>query len=710
LRTDRRKTRKGYKQMQREKTMLIADDVELNRALLENIFDDEYSILQAADGVEAMEILRSQPVDVVLLDIVMPRMDGFEVLKTMKEEETLSGIPVIMATSEKENSEERALLLGADDFINKPYRAMVVKKRVENIVVKHILERKRLENALFETRNELNSLIDSVPGGIGVWKVTDKVQVEYFNDGFCRQFGYDREEFQEKFSSDLTALWVGGDTEYILNRLRENKDSNDRISLVHQVRRKDKSLRWFSLNALKYKVEDGVPVFRIVNIDVTESRENELLIEQKNEELRYLLDHDALTGLYNRSTFCRKTADFLRQNPEGTYNMVQFDIERFKVINELYGNFMGDRILLLIAEGLQKCLKSKGTYGRLEADHFAVCLPAGTEELQQVRDQMEKSLASVKIEQKINLYYGVYTIEDRGMSVDLMCDRANLALRTVKGNSNRAYAVYNDELHQVVLSEQQLTNSMEEALLQRQFEVYYQPVVDLNTGDVVSAEALVRWNHPEKGMVSPGFFIPFFEHNGFIIKLDAYIREEVCRNMMELRRRGLRNIPVSVNVSRLEFYDPNLCRSIIDLTERYRLEPQMMRLEITESAYTDNPQQLLAAMKELQNYGFQVLMDDFGSGYSSLNMLKDVPVDILKMDMKFLEDQGISGRGPEILASLVRMAKKLGMRTIAEGIETKEQGDFLRSVGCEYGQGYYYARPMPADSFTSLLMARENVK
>lgn len=696
--------------MQREKTMLIADDVELNRALLENIFDDEYSILQAADGVEAMEILRSQPVDVVLLDIVMPRMDGFEVLKTMKEEETLSGIPVIMATSEKENSEERALLLGADDFINKPYRAMVVKKRVENIVVKHILERKRLENALFETRNELNSLIDSVPGGIGVWKVTDKVQVEYFNDGFCRQFGYDREEFQEKFSSDLTALWVGGDTEYILNRLRENKDSNDRISLVHQVRRKDKSLRWFSLNALKYKVEDGVPVFRIVNIDVTESRENELLIEQKNEELRYLLDHDALTGLYNRSTFCRKTADFLRQNPEGTYNMVQFDIERFKVINELYGNFMGDRILLLIAEGLQKCLKSKGTYGRLEADHFAVCLPAGTEELQQVRDQMEKSLASVKIEQKINPYYGVYTIEDRGMSVDLMCDRANLALRTVKGNSNRAYAVYNDELHQVVLSEQQLTNSMEEALLQRQFEVYYQPVVDLNTGDVVSAEALVRWNHPEKGMVSPGFFIPFFEHNGFIIKLDAYIREEVCRNMMELRRRGLRNIPVSVNVSRLEFYDPNLCRSIIDLTERYRLEPQMMRLEITESAYTDNPQQLLAAMKELQNYGFQVLMDDFGSGYSSLNMLKDVPVDILKMDMKFLEDQGISGRGPEILASLVRMAKKLGMRTIAEGIETKEQGDFLRSVGCEYGQGYYYARPMPADSFTSLLMARENVK
>lgn len=696
--------------MQREKTMLIADDVELNRALLENIFDDEYSILQAADGVEAMEILRSQPVDVVLLDIVMPRMDGFEVLKAMKEEESLSGIPVIMATSEKEKSEERALILGADDFINKPYRAMVVKKRVENIVVKHILERKRLENALFETRNELNSLIDSVPGGIGVWKVTDKVQVEYFNDGFCRQFGYDREEFQEKFTKNLTVLWVGGDTEYILKRLRENQDSSDRISLVHQVRRKDQILRWFSLNALKYKEEDGVPVYRIVNIDVTESRENELLIEQKNEELRYLLEHDALTGLYNRSTFCRKTADFLRQNPNGTYNMVQFDIERFKVINELYGNFMGDRILLLIAEGLQKCLKDKGTYGRLEADHFAVCLPAGTEELQYVREQMDKSLASVKIEQKINLYYGVYTVEDRDMSVDLMCDRANLALRTVKGNSNRSYAVYNDELHQVVLSEQQLTNSMEEALLQRQFEVYYQPVVDLKTGEVVSAEALVRWNHPEKGMVSPGFFIPFFEHNGFIIKLDAYIREEVCRNIMELGRRGLNCVPVSVNVSRLEFYNPNLCRSIIDLTERYRLEPGMMRLEITESAYTDNPQQLLAAMKELQNYGFQVLMDDFGSGYSSLNMLKDVPVDILKMDMKFLENQGISGRGPEILASLVRMAKKLGMHTIAEGIETKEQGDFLRSVGCEYGQGYYYARPMPADAFTNLLMARENVK
>lgn len=693
--------------MNREKAMLIADDVELNRMILENIFSSEYRIFQAEDGIGAMDILNSQRIDIILLDLVMPRMGGFEVLEQVRNSPVLQSIPVVITTSEKEGSEEKALIMGAEDFISKPYQPVVVRKRVENIVEKHILEREKLQRALLETKDELDSLIDSVPGGISIWRVSDKVQVGYFNDEFCRQFGWGRDEFQERFCDDLSKLWVGENRNEIFRQLQKGKESGGRIVFVHQVQRKDGGLRWLSFNAVNYKHEDGIPIYRIVSIDVTEERENEILVERRNREMRFLLEHDTLTGLYNRTAFCSKTAEFLKNNPQKNYVMVQFDIERFKVINELYGSQMGDRILRLIGEGLNKGLNGEGICGRLEADHFAVCLPSGDEWLDNIRQCIKKKLDRVRIEQKINLYYGIYAIEDREMSVDLMCDRANLALRTVKGSSNRSYAVYNDELHQVVLSEQQLADSMEDALKQRQFVIYYQPVVDLATGKTVSAEALVRWNHPEKGMVSPGFFIPFFEHNGFIAELDAYIREEVCRYIRSGIRKGIQMVPVSVNVSRLEFYDPNLTANIITLSEEYGIEPDMLRVEITESAYTDNPVQLLEAMKELQKYGFKILMDDFGSGYSSLNMLKDVPVDILKMDMKFLEGQGISSRGPEILASLVGMAGRLDMQTIAEGIETEEQAEFLRSIGCEYGQGYYFARPMPATDFMNLLQAEK---
>ena len=382
---------------------------------------------------------------------------------------------------------------------------------------------------------------------------------------------------------------------------------------------------------------------------------------------------------------------------------MQLDIERFKVVNELYGIDVGDKVLCTLAECLKKHLEGIGVFGGFEADHFVMCIPDDREFQEHVRTTLQSQMADMGLRHEIDLYFGIYPITDRDMSVELMCDRAQLALESIKGNYNQNYIIYDDIMNQKVLLEQEITNEMEWALEGGQFQVYIQPIYSLKENCLVSAEALVRWFHPEKGMISPGDFIPFFEKNGFIVKLDAYVREKVVELLAAVKKQGKRSVPVSVNLSRLELYDPDFCNKLVGLIENYQVSPEYLRLEITESAYTDNPQQLLDTIGVLRKYGFDILMDDFGSGYSSLNMLKEVPVDILKLDMRFLAGNDVFGREASILASIVHMAHDIGMATVAEGIETEEQASFLKKIACEYGQGYYYSRPIPSEKFLELL-------
>ncbi|RGY96852.1 EAL domain-containing protein [Clostridium sp. AM58-1XD] len=684
-----------------QQTMLLVDDTELNLAILEGIFEENFKILKARNGKEALKLLKENAIDIVVLDVIMPVMDGFETLERIKEDEALSDIPVVMSTSEAGENEARALSLGADDFIMKPYNPVVVYKRVENIIVKHVLEQQKLRDALIESKEDFQSLADSVPGGISVWKVTDKVMVHYFNDGLCELIGCTRDEFTRLYAEDLSRIVYHDDYEMVMEALQGKAELGHRVNMMHRIVCQNGDIRWVKLTAVLYKMEEEAPIYRAVDIDVTESRENELLVEQKNIELRHTLEHDSLTDIYNRYGFCSRTAQFLNEHQGGSYVLMQVDIERFKIINELYGTKMGDRILCLLAESLKECLEDQAVYGRLEADHFVICLKNDQEYLAYVRSFLQKKMEKLSIRHQISLYFGIYPITDASMSVDLMCDRANLSLESVKGKYNQNYAVFDEKLHEKVLLEQELTNEMDWALKTGQFNVYIQPIFSIETGQIVSGEALVRWIHPHKGMISPGDFIPFFEKNGFIVKLDAYIREAVVKI--------LDRIPISVNISRLEFYDPDFVSNLIALVEKYQVDPGLLRLEITESAYTDNPQQLLEEIEVLRKYGFKILMDDFGSGYSSLNMLKEAPVDIMKLDMTFLRGGDCYGREKRILESIIHMAKDIGLETVAEGIETGEQAGFLKNISCEYGQGYYFARPMPAKDFLEMTGTKKDI-
>ncbi|MEG0764673.1 MAG: EAL domain-containing protein [Pseudoflavonifractor sp.] len=421
-------------------------------------------------------------------------------------------------------------------------------------------------------------------------------------------------------------------------------------------------------------------------------------------QLKYLADYDALTGVYNKAKFFRATRELVDANPAETFVFLRFDVDRFQLINSFFGMAEGDKLLIYIARQMaadaQKC--EKATYGRIESDVVAICVPYHKEQVEAMVRQSKKTLAQYNRNYDIVPSIGIYVIDDPNVSVEEMYNRATLAAKTCKGNYVDFFAYYTEQMSAAITAEQQITNEMNAALENGQFEIYLQPQYNIHTNMPCGAEALVRWMHPTRGMIMPDEFIPIFERNGFITTLDYYVWEQACKCLRERMDRAIQPYPISVNVSRVNVYNPNLVEMLLELVGRYGLEPALLNLELTESAYTDNPTAMKKVMTQLQSHGFTIMMDDFGSGYSSLSLLKDIVIDILKIDMRFLTVTDLPGRGENIIASVIRMAKWLSIPVIAEGAETAEQVNFLRSVGCDYVQGYYFAKPMPVAEYEQL--------
>ena len=430
------------------------------------------------------------------------------------------------------------------------------------------------------------------------------------------------------------------------------------------------------------------------------------------ERLRYLADYDVLTGIYNKNKFMEITREMLDENTDEKMAFVRLDIDRFQLINSFYGTGVGDEVLKFVAESIINYVKKydKVTYGRMEADVFAICLSYeevcnALEHIYAIRNHFK----NYPLEFDLMPAFGIYVIEDKDLPVELMLDRAKLAAKTIKGQYLKNYAFYTDDIGAALEEEQQIVNEMVHALETEQFAVYFQPKYNVKSRQPVGAEALVRWEHPEKGMISPGKFIPIFEKNGFITKLDYFVWNRVCFMLRGWIDEGEKPNPISVNVSRVNLFNPNIVRIICELVDSYEIPRELVQLELTESAYADLTLAMKEKVQKLREEGFLVLMDDFGSGYSSLNVLKDIEVDVLKIDMRFFESTDVGGRGENIVASVVRMAKWLDIPTIAEGVEKEEQVEFLKNIGCEYVQGYYFAKPMPAYAYNSIACASNGI-
>lgn len=422
--------------------------------------------------------------------------------------------------------------------------------------------------------------------------------------------------------------------------------------------------------------------------------------------LKYRAEYDTLTGVYNMQTFYTKTEALLREHPERQYSIIRMDIDRFKVINDLYGLHEGDRLLRRIARLLAEKLTSDQAYGRIGGDIFCMCVDFTTEKIIRYVEEITDKLAAYPLPYKIVPSFGICKVDNELTPINILCDWANLALKTIKGNYLKRYAFYDEKLREKILVEKKIESEMHEALIDGQFTMYLQPKVHIPTARIIGAEALVRWLHPTEGLVPPDHFVPLFEKNGFVVRLDEYIWEQACKSLRKWLDLGYTPGPLSINVSRVHFHDSRLSEKLLGLVRKYAIPPQLLELELTETAFLENEKGLHNAMRNLQQHGFLFSMDDFGSGYSSLNMLKSLPINIVKIDREFLNEGVSTNHGQIIIRHTIAMARQMNMRVIAEGVETLKQAAFLLQSGCIYAQGYYYSPPVPIHEFEAFAFGK----
>ena len=397
----------------------------------------------------------------------------------------------------------------------------------------------------------------------------------------------------------------------------------------------------------------------------------------------------------------RKNVHDLLSASDRKIAFVQFDIRRFKIINDLYGEKFGDEILLFVKEKLKELCNDRQFFMNPSGDVFMVVTEYDDEQmLMDFIKTIESGLTSFK-NVKLQLTFGVYSIEDKNMEIRQMEDRAAIARMAAKTNVLTNVLFYKEQFKELLYTRKFIEENMHAAVEEKQFQMYLQPKYSISQNKIVGAEALVRWTHPERGMVYPNEFIPIMEENGFIKIVDYYIWGEACRFIKKCAEVGITDCPISVNVSRHHLKDVEFMSVLADDIRENQIDKSLLELEITE---TVNDLKISQVAMQLKEGGFTLLMDDFGSGYSSLNVLLETPFDVIKLDKKFMDNMMASEKGKLILEYVVSMAEKLGLGLLAEGVETKEQVELLRKIGCDKVQGYYFAKPMPQEEFFEFLI------
>ncbi|MBR5090119.1 MAG: EAL domain-containing protein [Ruminiclostridium sp.] len=416
-------------------------------------------------------------------------------------------------------------------------------------------------------------------------------------------------------------------------------------------------------------------------------------------------ENDPLTGLYNREYFFQHARRYDQYYPDAEMDALVININRLHLINELHGRLFGDDVISCIAQQINSLLtRVDGFACRCDADTFYLYI-SRLDDYEGVLNHIAGEIAVIAGNTRVSLRMGVYMITDKSVDVETRFDRATFACNTLRNNYSTSLTFYDDRMHEDELYSEKLIGDMDIGVAEHQFKVYYQPKYNITGSEPVltSAEALIRWEHPEYGMVNPGNFIPLFEENGLVQKLDHYVWKEAAAQIKRWRDKYDISMPVSVNVSRLDLYDPQLESMLLGLVKDNGLEPYEYLLEITESAYTDNSEQIVETVKKLRDHGFRVEMDDFGAGYSSLNMLAALPIDALKLDMVFIRKITENEKDAKMVQLMIDIARFLHIPVIAEGVETKEQYDLLKKIGCDIIQGYYFSKPVPPEEFEKFI-------
>ena len=542
----------------------------------------------------------------------------------------------------------------------------------------------------FEQTVVKTMLADGYDMVFSVNKKTEVCEVYYLHENLKELFESSKLKYPD-ICFKLSQLVVEEEQESFLDQLRasvilkELKEKGDYVRTVHvdtENGRRAKNIRVWEV--------PGYPDwFLVVYIDITT-----------------FLDHDWMTDEYARTGFLERAALFISELPEDeNYSLVYTNVKGFKAVNELFGNWNGDMVIFQTRDVLRKYLKPV-LLGRLESDHFVLITSDDNLTDRNLREMCSQVYRNQSKEYSYEIRCGIYSIKNRNADARQLLAGAKLVEKTIgdgTAKGNRLYAYYDDTMKESYVRQRFLLSDFERALNENEFLPYYQPIVDARTGDVVSAELLIRWRHKDLGMVSPGQFIPVIESEGMISHLDSFMLDKVIDFLEKRAAMGKRSVPCAINLSRVDFYDLSFIEGIYERVKKKGIDLSMIRFEVTESAYADLESRAMEFLNKLKEEGVMILLDDFGSGMSSLSMLESFDFDIIKLDLGFIRKIGINDKAEAIIASTIRLAHLIGAKVTAEGVETEEQLKFLKYADCDYIQGYLFHKPMPEEEFIAIL-------
>lgn len=686
--------------------ILVVDDEPLNRDMLKRRLERQgYAVTCAASGLEALDIVGLGGIDLVLLDLQMPELNGHDVLRVIRDAHSAAQLPVIMVTSNSESEFMiEALELGANDYITKPIDFPVALARIRSQ-----LSRKRVEEQLRESEERYQLAVRGANDGLWDWKITTG---EVYLSPRCRAIiGYEDVDL----ASDPAQLWqfVHAEDVAVLRQRAEEHLAGRSPQFDAELRmlHRDGHYRWVRCRGVAIRDEKGHAVRMAGSLtDVTDAR---------------LLD--PLTGLPNRLLLLDRLSRVLTSSKRRGERcaVLLLDVDQFKMVNDGLGHGLGDQLLVAVGARLERSLRAgdvvmrdagaaECTLARFGGDEFTVLVERITdvEAVASIADRILFELARPfevgGREMFCTLTIGIALSSDREERAEDLLRDAGTALHRAKTKGNARYEIFDVEMRQDALRRLELQTELRHAVDREEFCLFYQPIVNLSTGRLHGFEALVRWNHPQRGLVGPGGFISALEECGLIVPLGRWILREACRQIAEWRRIFGADGPdsVSVNLSSQQFRDPHLVDEIVGLLARHQLEPKCLSLEITESTAMANHEQVLTTLQGLQRLHLPLSIDDFGTGYSSLAYLHRFPINTLKVDRSFVSRLPGEPTDVSIVRTIVTLAHSLNMTVVAEGVETTTQLQMLQALGCESGQGYHFAPPLSAPDATAWIDRR----
>lgn len=616
-------------------------------------------------------------------------------LRTSEEDYSWYAFYTTLGTADK-NEDTRVFIIALNVDDSKRRYLEMIETNIKYELMTHqssFQKEMALNNERYENVNEMT--------GVLVFEYNMLNERYYLCSMFDEVFRVDKKQLENEWSL-IDCLKCHADDQESFDAFKERcKSEHQTQKITVRLYNKYGTAIWFTVILQVLRGLNNEPI-RYLGTLQNVNAEMEVKVE-----MEYRADYDSMTGLYNSEAFYRKASELIHLNTDSSFVMLSVDIDRFRIINDRFGIDAGNKSLECLGRAIKEVAPKDSIAKRYQADTFSILMQyEGDQSILNYMTKLSDKAAEYFDKQwGVSLAFGIYKVVDNNLPVRLMCDRARLVKKQIKGNSLANYAVYDDKIRLQQREQAEIESEMNAALANGEFEMFLQPKVDVKTERICGAEALVRWRHPIRGIRVPATFLDLFESNGFITKLDAYMWEEACKYMVEMRKDGIA-VPISVNISRVHINNTDLTPMLLDLVHKYDISPDMLELEITENLFIDDVTELFEQMNKLKEAGFIIQMDDFGSGYSSLNMLRRAPVDVLKIDRFFLDEIMSTERGRIIVETSVRMAKQLDLVVVAEGVETKEQLDFLRNIHCDVAQGFYFSKPIPKEEF-ALLVAKE---